>query len=76
MLKKYEFNKIDDEVIQILGEVDGWMTRNKNGAENINHFDFTYKYFDSQKRLIKISGVCRNIKHMQEKINDELKNNY
>lgn len=73
---KYEFNKIDDEVIQIFGDINGWMERNKNGSENINHFDFTYKYLDNQKRLIKISGVCRNIKHMREKINDELKNNY
>lgn len=73
---KYEFNKIDDEVIQIFGDVNGWIIRNENGAENINHFDFIFKYFDSKKRLIKISGVCRNIKHMREKINNELKNNY
>lgn len=73
---KYEFNKIDDEVVQIFGDVNGWMTRNKNEAENINHFDFIYKYFDNQKRLIKIGGVCRNTKHMKEIIEKELKNNY
>ena len=72
---KYEFNQIGD-VIQIFGDVNGWMTRNKNGAENINHFDFIFKYFDSQKRLIKISGVCKRISHMKEIIEKELKNNY
>ena len=73
---KYEFNKINDEVIQIFGEVNGWIIRNENGAENINHFDFIYKYLDRQKRLIKVRGVCKRISHMNEIIEKELKNNY
>ena len=67
---KYKFNQISDEVIQVFGEVNGWMIKNENG------FDFTYKYFDSQKRLINISGVCKKISHLKEIIEKELKNNY
>lgn len=73
---KYHFNIIDDELIQIYGEVKGCMKRNNNGNENLNHFDFYYTYFDSNERLINVKGVCKNIKHMKEKIDKELKNNY
>ena len=51
MLKKYEFNKIDDEVIQIFGEVNGWMERNKNGSENLRWFVITDLQTGKEKSL-------------------------
>ena len=73
---KYNFNELNINTIQIYGEVQGMMTRNENGNDNANKFDFFYKYFNSKKQLVKIRGVCRSKEHLKEKIEKELKNNF
>lgn len=71
----YKIIKIDNNTFQICGQVKGFMVRNSNGEENVNHYDFSYRYFDKNDRLIKISGICKNVKHLIEKIDKELKEN-
>lgn len=67
---KYNFNVINDNLVQIIGDVTGWMVRNQNGDENLNHYDFEYKFFKG-KELIKVSGVCKNLQHLKQKIDKE-----
>lgn len=69
----YHFNKINNNFYQIYGQVNGYMVRNKNGIENINHYDFMFQYFKGSKR-IKVIGVCKNLNHLKEKIETEFTN--
>lgn len=67
----YDFNKINDKFYQIYGNINDYMVRNKNGIENINHYDFEYRYFKDNK-LIKVRGICKNLNHLKEKIEKEI----
>lgn len=64
------FNKINEELIQVYGEVNGVMKRNTE-PENAGCRKYKYevKFFDYEKKLVKSKGYCRDTEHLTEIVN-------
>lgn len=73
--KVFSINQIDDNTIQIYGLINGFARKRPWPGEMAGSYGFSIKFFDQEKRLIKISnnakdGTVRSVKRLVERISD------
>ena len=73
-MKDINFNKINNALIQVYGQVNGFLHKNKEyGAGGVRTWSYAVKFFPNDYCLVKLNGYCENAEHLIKQIQDCIK---